>query len=96
MVITCRLNSKTETREYSTPAKEDRCEGDVMVCVSCCVVRSKTQRPRREMERKKKSVNARSGREVVRGVRRRDNRGWGVGGGERDQSAKTTGICGPG
>lgn len=33
-------SSKSETKEYSTPVKDERVDGMVSVCVSCCVVRS--------------------------------------------------------
>jgi hypothetical protein len=69
------------------------------VCVSCWVVRSKTQRPRRERERKVKRVRARVVGEVVTRRDRigkemgREGKGDEVEGlGERAQRARTTGI----
>jgi hypothetical protein len=85
---------------FSTPAKEEREEEGTRVCVSCCVVRSKIQRPRRERERKVNRARARRGAGVVVVVvvgRRRwrsesDGGSEGVAAGERAQRARTTGT----
>lgn len=95
MVRICWASSKRETKLYSTPVNEERCEDIVIVCVSCWVVRSKTQSPRREIERKKNNMNARRCSESGRPTRSLEAVG-GVAFGERDQSTRTTGSCGKG
>lgn len=66
----CCSNSKRATKLFSTPAKEEREVGGVRVWVSCWVVRSKIQRPRREMERvvKRRRVGRMLGLEGEEGV----------------------------
>lgn len=70
IVAICWLSSKNETKLFSTPAKEERDEAGTSVWVSCWVVRSKIQRPRRERERKVKRGRARVKDGVVVGKRR--------------------------
>jgi hypothetical protein len=100
IVAICWLSSKKETKEFSTPANEEREEEGTRVWVSCCVVRSKIQRPRRERERKVKRGKARVrdagavvGSDVVLGNRwDRSEGGAGMVPGERAQSERTTGT----
>jgi hypothetical protein len=92
-------SSKNATSEYSQPVKEERVAGGTSVCVSCWVVRSKIQRPRRENER---VVNRRSGRSIeilaVGWVGRLRATAAGRGVGERVERVhriRVTGICMP-
>ncbi len=98
-------NSKMETKEYSTPEKEERDDAGTRVWESCWVVRSYIQRPRRERERNVKSVREGMRRGVVvvevRGRTRERSPAMGVGedvgvgedgDGERTQSERTTRI----
>lgn len=68
-------SSKAETNEFSTPPKDERRCAGISICVNCCVVMSKTQRPKREKDRNAKMMIIRSSWELctcsINGTRKR-------------------------
>ena len=92
-------SSKKDTKDISVPANVARVFGGTRVCVISWLVRSKTQSPRRDAERKKNTEMVATGCPVNDDARATDLAAEPLGIKSVSElpichTAKTTGICG--